>query len=316
MSFADALATRNLDEIRAWPKADLHNHGFLSADRAYIYAKTGRDIAPVKAPLTSMNEMHRWVGSALEGLFAGPSGRLLGIEGAFALAMRDGVSRIELGDDVWMITQDCGTAAELYSSIADIARRMAPGIEWIPLVSMSRHVPVAALERWLHHFLEAGRYKSLDLSGDELSQPIEHFAPLYALAKANGLSLKAHVGEWGTADDVWRAVELLQLDEVQHGIAAASSPQVMRFLADHRIRLNICPTSNLLLGRVESLECHPIRTLFDAGVIVTINTDDALVFGKSVSEEFLTLFAAGLFAAEELEVIRLNGLADKLCDSS
>jgi adenosine deaminase len=86
------------------------------------------------------------------------------------------------------------------------------------------------------------------------------------------MRLKAHVGEWGTADDVRHAVEVLELDEVQHGIAAAESESVMRFLADNQIRLNICPTSNLLLGRVKRLQDHPIRRLFDAGVKVTVNT--------------------------------------------
>jgi adenosine deaminase len=64
------------------------------------------------------------------------------------------------------------------------------------------------------------------------------------------------VGERGDADSVWRGVEELELDEVQHGIAAADSPAVMRFLAERRIRLNICPTSNLMLGRLETLASH------------------------------------------------------------
>jgi adenosine deaminase len=159
-------------------------------------------------------------------------------------------------------------------------------------------------------WLELGFHRTLDLSGDELAQPIEVFKPLYRAAKAKGMRLKAHVGEWGTAEDVQHAVEVLELDEVQHGIAAASSKSVMRFLADNRIRLNVCPTSNILLGRVKDLRSHPIRALYDAGVIVTVNTDDALVFGKTLSEEFLGLFRAGVFTAPELDEIRLNGLTD------
>jgi adenosine deaminase len=107
---------------------------------------------------------------------------------------------------------------------------------------------------------------------------------------------------------VQRAVEVLELDEVQHGIAAADSPTVMRFLADNRIRLNICPTSNILLGRVARLQDHPIRRLFDAGVKVTVNTDDAIVFGAGVSEEFLRLYQGGVFTAAELDGIRRWGL--------
>jgi adenosine deaminase len=159
-------------------------------------------------------------------------------------------------------------------------------------------------------WLELGFHKVLDLAGDELAQPIEVFQPLYRAAKNKGMRLKAHVGEWGTADDVQRAVEVLELDEVQHGIAASESTAVMRFLADHRIRLNICPTSNLLLGRVARLQDHPIRKLFDAGVKVTVNTDDAIVFGVGVSEEFLGLYQAGVFTTPELDLIRQWGLED------
>lgn len=160
-------------------------------------------------------------------------------------------------------------------------------------------------------FLELGCYRTLDLCGDELSQPIERFRGIYRRAKACSLRLKAHVGEWGTADDVWRAVEVLELDEVQHGIAAATSPAIMRKLADHGIRLNVCPTSNVLLGRVESVATHPIRKLYDAGVKVMVNTDDALMFGRSVSEELLGLHRAGVFTAAELDIIRLNGLDEE-----
>ena len=67
----------------------------------------------------------------------------------------------------------------------------------------------------------------------------------------------------------------------------------------------------MLLGRVTSLSEHPIRELVDAGVIVTINTDDVLVFGQSVSDEFHNLYSAGLFTATELDQIRLNGLTQQ-----
>ena len=164
---------------------------------------------------------------------------------------------------------------------------------------------------WSAPFLELDFYRSVDLYADEFAQPIGVFKPLYRAARARGLRLRAHVGEWGTADDVWQAVEELELDEVQHGIAAASSPQVMRFLADNRIRLNVCPTSNIMLGRVESMAAHPIRRLFDAGVIVTVNTDDALMFGIGVIDEYLSLHRAGVFTPTELDQIRCNGLTDQ-----
>jgi adenosine deaminase len=308
--FQEALRIGGLEALRSIPKSDLHNHAFGGGNRAWIARMTGHDIAPLDHPLNSMAEMHEWVGGHIGPLFDGPRGRLTAFEATLVQARYDGVTRLEVGEDVWAITLFDGSAARLTRELGDIHARAAPEIEWIPQLGMSRHCSVSSLTKWLKPFLELGIYKTIDLSGDELSQPIEAFKPLYRMAKDAGLRLKAHVGEWGDADSVWRAVEQLELDEVQHGIAAAESEQVMRFLADNKVRLNICPTSNVMLGRVESLAAHPIRRLFDAGVIVTINTDDVLVFGQGVSEEFWNLFEARLFDADELESIRVAGLTD------
>ena len=78
----------------------------------------------------------------------------------------------------------------------------------------------------------------------------------------------------------------------------------MRALANAGVRLNLCPTSNVKLGRVAGLQEHPIRALFDAGVKVTINTDDPLIFGCTLSSEFLALHDAGVMTPDELDSIR------------
>jgi adenosine deaminase len=262
--------------------------------------------------LASMNDMHAWVRDQTEDRFHQMPGRMLGIEATFVQARRDGVTRLEAGEDVWGITLHDGSAQAVWAMLQDACARGAPGIEWIPQLGLSRHCPVPALERWLAPFLELGVFRTLDLSGDELAQPIEVFAPLYRRAKAAGLRLKAHVGEWGTADDVWRAVELLELDEVQHGIAAAASPAAMRFLAAAGVRLNVCPTSNVRLGRIRRIEDHPIRRLFDAGVRVTVGSDDPLVFGTSLSREFLALSDARVMTPAELDAVRLEALSGPL----
>ena len=304
-----ALIAGDLDALRRCPKADLHNHFILGGDRAFLARRTGLDIPPLAAPLASMAQMHAWVDQATGGLFDSAEGRLLAFEAAFVQAAGDGVTRLEVGEDVWAITLNGGSAVRLTEAL-EAARRVAPGVAWVRQLGLSRHCPPAALERWLEPFLALGTYQTLDLSGDEFAQPIEVFKPIYRRAKAAGLRLKAHVGEWGSADDVWRAVETLDLDEVQHGIAAAESPACMRFLAESGVRLNICPTSNVMLGRVETLAAHPIGRLHGAGVRVSVNTDDVLMFGRSVSEEFLGLYQAGVLGAEALDRIRLDALVD------
>lgn len=310
-AFIAALESGDLEGVRRAPKAESHTHGPFGGDRVWLRDQTGRDIAPITKPLGSMDEMHAWTASHVGDLFKGKAGRRLGWEGAFVRARQDGLTRVEFGDDVWMITQGVGDAAELFADIEAARLAISPDIEWTPQLGFSRHCKRSWLWHWLTPFLDAGGWQAVDLSGDEFAQPIETFQPLYRACQERGMRLKAHVGEWGTSDDVWRAVEILALDEVQHGIAAAESPQVMRFLADHAVTLNICPTSNLLLGRVARLEDHPIRRLYDAGVKVTINSDDALVFGVGVSEEFLGLYHANVFTAAELDRIRLWSLEQK-----
>ena len=105
------------------------------------------------------------------------------------------------------------------------------------------------------------------------------------------------------------AVETLHLHEVHHGIAAAESSQIMAWLARHRIQLNVCPTSNVMLGRARDYQTHPIRSLFDHNVPITINTDDMLIFNSGVSQEYGRLYQAGVFGCEELERIRVQGLS-------
>jgi len=308
--FRTALEDGDVDALRRCAKSDLHNHAILGGDRAFLLARTQRDIAPLARRLESIAEMHAWVEANIGDLFDGREGRLLAFEAALVQARRDGVTRLEIGEDVWAAKLFEGSAQQLTHALARLHAMVAPEIEWIPQIGLSRHCPIDALERWSAPFLALDFYRTLDLSGDEAAQPIASFKPLYRAAKAKGLRLKAHVGEWSAADDVWCSVEELELDEVQHGIAAAQSPAVMRFLADHYIRVHVCPTSNVMLRRAETLKTHPIRKLYDAGVRVTVNSDDVLVFGRSVSEELLGLFQAGTFSAVELDQIRLNGLTD------
>ena len=152
--------------------------------------------------------------------------------------------------------------------------------------------------------MELGFFQSIDLYSRQEVCPPEVMKPLFTKARAAGMKLKAHVGEFEDAEEIRRTVEVLDLDEVQHGIAAAESTKVMRWLSENQTQLNVCPTSNVMLNGVPDIAAHPIRILFDNGVPVTINTDDLMIFGQSVSEEYRNLYRAGVFSAQELEDIR------------
>ena len=309
MNFIEALKSEDVEIVRSFPKADLHNHFVLGGNREYILRKTGYDVKPITKPLTSMREMDEWNRKYIGEHFNTPEGRKFLIESTFVQAKYDGVSVLEIGEDVWGLGEffhnDVG---ELIYTFQEINHRIAPEIELRLQIGLSRHCSVDYLEDCLKHFCGRKEFYSIDLYGDELAQPIENFVPIYCRAAENGLVLKAHVGEWGTARDIVSAVNALHLDEVQHGIAAADDEDVMDFLADNRIRLNITPSSNVLLGRVSDIEKHPIAKLYRHGIDVTINSDDVLIFDSDVSKEYLRLYQSGCLTAEELDDIRIKSL--------
>ena len=169
--FQEALEKGDLNALRHCAKSDLHNHGIGGGDRAFLLERTGRDIAPLNRSLSSIAGMHAWVDENVDGIFAGREGRLLAFEAALVLARRDGVTRLEIGEDVWASTLFDGSAAELTRELRQVHSRVAPAMEWIAQIGLSRHCAIGDLERWLPPFLAAGFYRTLDLSGDEFAQP-------------------------------------------------------------------------------------------------------------------------------------------------
>jgi len=307
VSFAEALASGNLDRLAAFPKSDLHSHGTLAGRLSDLSRRLGR-VIPAPERLDGVHGLMAWTARTVHPVYASPGGVELLLGLALEQAKRDGVVRLEMSVEATLIEKHPGRARGLAESLERLHRAIAPEVALSPELGLKRHLDPARLEDWLSEALETGGFRGIDLYGDEKARPCRELRSIFERAARAGLYRKAHVGELGTAGDVQEAVETLGLNAVQHGIAAADSPEVMRFLADHRIPLHVCPSSNVLLGMVESLERHPIRRLFDAGVRVTVNTDDVLLFDRSVSQEYLALFRAGVFTAVELETIRGYGL--------
>lgn len=307
--FIHALKSDDLNVVRQIPKSDLHNHFVLGGDRRYIKSVTGFDIPYFKGTMSSMQEMQDWNNAYLGERFNNSDMRKLLIEATFVQAKNDGIKVLEIGEDVWGLNEYFhNDIDELINAFKGANERISPEIELRLQIGLSRHCPTDYLMKCLYHFWGCDAFYSIDLYGDEFAQPIENFIPIYRKAKENGLRLKAHIGEWGSAEDVYKGIELLGLDEVQHGIAAANSDKVIKYLLRNHIRLNITPTSNLVLSRIKNMKVHPIQKLFRSGVDVTINSDDILIFDSDVSKEYCRLFKSGILTAEELDIIRTNGL--------
>lgn len=312
LEFIKALEENDLELLRKIPKSDLHNHFVLGGNREYIYEKSGYKIDCITKPLASMDEMHKWNGEYIGERFNSSEMRKLLIEATFYQAKIDGIKILEIGEDVWGLGEFFNNdIVELVETFEEINERIAPDIELRLQIGLSRHCPIDYLQDCLKHFWGRKEFYSIDLYGDELAQPIENFKPIYKRAKEEGLRLKAHIGEWGTANDVMEGVKKLKLDEVQHGINVVDSDEVIDYLRENNIRLNITPSSNVLLGRVSDIKEHPIKKLYRSGIDVTVNSDDILIFDSDVSKEYIRLYKSGCLNAKELDDIRINGIRNK-----
>jgi adenosine deaminase/aminodeoxyfutalosine deaminase len=141
------------------------------------------------------------------------------------------------------------------------------------------------------------------IGGDEARGPAELFTGLYREAREAGLRLTAHAGETVGPESIRKAVELLGAERVGHGLAAIQDPNVMALLRERQIPLEVCPTSNVATGLVARFEEHPLPRFLEAGLVVTLNSDDPAMFGTSLQEEFLR--AAKAFSLTRKQIVSL-----------
>lgn len=308
MAFRQALAAEDLDALRSVPKGDLHCHGILAGNRRDWEAWLGGPVPLPQLPMDGLSGMHRYLGEVWRPLARTRAGMEFGLRAAFRQARADGVTVLEMSYDTVIFEFYPEGVDAAVAILQAIHRAEAPEIDFRPELGLNRAGDLAQMKAYFEKAEATGYFRAVDLYGPENLRDIREFAPFYRRAKALDWKRKAHAGEFGTAESVRLAVEVLELDAVQHGIGAADSPEVMRWLRERGVQLNVCPSSNVALGRVPGLREHPIRRLCDAGVRVTVNSDDIFLFDQTVSQEFLALHREGVFSAAELDGIRLAAL--------
>jgi adenosine deaminase len=144
------------------------------------------------------------------------------------------------------------------------------------------------------------------IGGIETGYPPEPFAEVFAAARDAGLGLMAHAGEVVGPSSVWGAIDSLGVTRLGHGIRSVDDPALVLALAERGVVLDVCPSSNLRTGAVPSWEAHPLRRLYDAGVTVTINSDDPTFFNTTLTEEYRRSAAHFGFGADELAAMVRN----------
>ncbi|MGV7093477.1 adenosine deaminase [Siccibacter turicensis] len=149
---------------------------------------------------------------------------------------------------------------------------------------------------------------ALDLAGDELGFPGSLFLPHFNRARDAGWHITVHAGEAAGPESIWQAIRELGAERIGHGVKAIEDPALMDFLAEQRIGIESCLTSNIQTSTVASLDKHPLKVFLDHGVLATINTDDPAVQGVDIIHEYQVAAAQAGLSQAQIRQAQQNGL--------
>jgi aminodeoxyfutalosine deaminase len=299
------------DTIRAWPKAELHLHmeGSIEPQTAVELARRQGKTLTVEevaarysySDFVGFLEAFKWGTTYLRE----PRDYALVAQRLVETLRAQNVvyAEITLSIGVMLLRkQDVGANFAALRAAAEKAAGSALRIQWVFDCARQFGAPQAMEVAWLAAQHRREGVVAFGMGGHELALPATDFRAAYDFARSHGLRALVHAGEIGGADEVRRAIEVLGAERIGHGIAAVLDPELMALLAERRIALEVCPTSNLrtgalgkLVGRsTATLEEHPVAELFHSGVPVTISTDDPAMFQTNLIGEYEAAAAAGL----------------------
>jgi aminodeoxyfutalosine deaminase len=186
---------------------------------------------------------------------------------------------------------DHGMPIEVYTEAIEDARVAAERdfgivLRWIYDIPGESGMPAAdaTLSFALNHRVDA--LVGFGLGGPEIGVSRQQFKPHFDAARKVGLHSVPHAGETTGPETVWDALQTLGAERIGHGTSAATDPRLMKYLAQTGIPLEVCPSSNVATRAVASLAEHPLVAFRDAGVTVTINSDDPSMFGTTLNREY------------------------------
>jgi adenosine deaminase len=310
-----------LEQIRALPKAELHLHieGTLEPELAFALAKrNGIELrfASVQALARAydFNDLQSFLSLYYEcmAVLLRPADFADLANAYLERAAHDGVRHVEMFFDPQAHTSRGvpldDVVAGLRSAVLEAPVRH--GISAALIACFVRDRPVSeamtTLEGLARHL---DVIEAVGLDSAEVGNPPSAFRQVFEAAEQLGLRKVAHAGEEGPPAYVWEALDVLGVERIDHGIRAVEDEALLRRLASDRVPLTVCPLSNVRLRCVESLEQHPLPRLLDAGVLVTINSDDPAYFGGYVAENYHALQQALGLDMATLEALARNSLA-------
>lgn len=284
-------------------KADLHAHLNLSMSYKRYKKWANLEIPNFPRKMNGLGEMHEVIGE-----YTRPRAKTAQdikdlFDMSFKDAKKDNIVKMEASIDIGFIKQFDLNLDNFLLYISELVKKQSKRMEFVPELGIPKNADIEFLTQWCKPMLESGVFKNIDVYGPEIFESLNDLTFIFDLAEKYGIKKKGHVGEFSDAASVKRVIELYRLDEVQHGIGAASDEHVLEFLAKNEIRCNVCPQSNYMLGAVESLETHPIAKMMRAGVPIGLGTDDLLFFNRSIGQQIFDLVKVGTITEDEAETL-------------
>jgi aminodeoxyfutalosine deaminase len=290
--------------LHSLPKAELHLHleGSIEPETLAELAPDSEVSIYQYAGFTGFLESFKWVTSHLRS----PDDYALITRRLLASLARQNVRYAEITISAGVVLWRKQDFAAIYEAVRRAAAESTVCVYWI--LDAIRHfgaehameVAKLAVERAKDGVVAFG------IGGDEARGPAEWFRDVFAFARAGGLRLTAHAGETCGPESVWQALEI-GAERIGHGIASVQDPVLLRHLRDKGIPLEICISSNVATGVVPSLEAHPIRRIYDAGVPIVLNSDDPAMFHTTLTREFALARDQFGFSDRELQDLAENG---------
>lgn len=291
------------DFYHAFPKAELHRHlegslrlkTMLDIARAHgitIPSGTGPLSSLVQVqggePFTYQNFLAKF--NTLRMFYRSPEVIYRVTREAVEDAARDNVRYLELRfTPVALSRAERFPLHDVMDWVCDSARKAAQefDIQVALIASVNRHESVELAEQvaWLAAERRERGILGLDLAGNEADFPAEPFLGVFREAKQSGLHLTIHAGEWGGAENVRAAIEMLGAERIGHGVRVLEDPAVVRMAREYKTVFEVCVTSNYQSGVVKSLADHPLLRMLSAGLVVTLGTDDPSISQITLSDE-------------------------------
>jgi aminodeoxyfutalosine deaminase len=300
--------------IAGLPKAELHVHHVGSASPRIVSELATRHPGTVPSDLDALREFYTFrdfahfieVYLAVVDLIREPEDvRLLTYEVATEMAAQN-IRYAELTLTPYTSVA-AGVPIQAFVEAVEDARVAAEhdhGIRLRWIYDIPGEFGVEAAEATLGHALDHAPETLIGfgLGGPEIGVERPQFKPVFDQARAAGLHSVPHAGETTGPETVWAALRDLGAERIGHGTSSVQDPALVEHLVEHRVPLEVCPTSNIATRAVARLEDHPLKQMHDAGVVVTINSDDPPMFGTTLLREYE--IAAELLGLDE------HGIAD------